>query len=265
MHTIQETYDQMVFEEWEFQSYYRCPSATLLPYGDIFAPGPQPECAVIVDSGFSFTHVTPVLNPTPDRPASIQWPSVRRLDVGGKLLTNHLKEIVSFRHWDMTESTYIINQVKEACCFVSGNWARDLEICRAKRNPIIQSYVLPNFGSEPPTPGYITKSPPKEGDTILPMNNERFSAPEILFTPSYVGLSQIGLPGTIAHSINSLPEELRGVAWGNIGLVGGNTLFDGFEQRLFHELRALAPDEYEVCLYRAKKCVYPFVTKGDMI
>ncbi|CAE6485797.1 unnamed protein product [Rhizoctonia solani] len=252
MHSIQETYDQMVFEEWEFQSYYRCPSASLLPYSDIFSPGSLPECAVIVDSGFSYTHVTPVLNSTLDRPAAIQWPSVRRLDVGGKLLTNHLKELVSFRHWDMTESTYIINQVKEASCFVSSNFSRDLEICRTKRNSIVQSYVLPDFGSEPPTPGFIAKSPPQEGDTVLPMNNERFSVPEILFTPSHIGLSQVGLPGTIVHAINSLPEDLRGVAWGNIGLVGGNTLFHGFEQRLLDELRALAPDEYEICLYQAK-------------
>ncbi|KAF8671468.1 actin family [Rhizoctonia solani] len=251
MHTIQETYDQMIFEEWEFRSYYRCPSAILCPYGDIFNPGPQPECAIIVDSGFSFTHVIPVTNDNSGLPASIQWPSVRRLDVGGKLLTNHLKELVSFRHWDMTESTYIINQVKESCCFVSKNWSQDLEICRAKINPTTRSYVLPNFGTEPPKPGYITTLP-QEGDTILPMNNERFSIPEILFSPSHVGLSQTGLPGIIAHSINSLPEDQRGVAWGNIGLVGGNTLFDGFEQRLFEELRTLAPDEYEICLYRAR-------------
>jgi actin-related protein 6 len=103
---------------------------------------------------------------------------------------------------------------------------------RAKINPIAQSYVLPNFGSEPPKPGYIMTSSSQEGDTILPMNNERFSIPEALFSPSHIGLSQTGLPGTIAHSINSLPEDLRGVAWGNIGLVGGNVLFDGFEQRL---------------------------------
>ncbi|ELU38586.1 actin-like protein ARP6 [Rhizoctonia solani AG-1 IA] len=248
MHTIQETYDQMIFEEWEFRSYYRCPckllhsrlrltyilnlacsAAILCPYGDIFNPGPQPECAIIVDSGFSFTHVIPVTNDNSGLPASIQWPSVRRLDVGGKLLTNHLKELVSFRHWDMTESTYIINQVKESCCFVSKNWS-------AKINPTTRSYVFPNFGTEPPKPGYITTLP-QEGDTILPMNNERFSIPEILFSPSHVGLSQTGLPGIIAHSINSLPEDQRGVAWGNIGLVGGNTLFDGFD---FHSARTLA-------------------------
>ncbi|QRV93558.1 actin [Ceratobasidium sp. AG-Ba] len=261
MHHIQDTYDQMVFEEWEFESYYRCPGAALTPFSDLFAPQGQgqPECAVIVDSGFSFTHVTPVLQSSsePIFPASIQWPSVRRLDVGGKLLTNHLKELVSFRHWDMTESTHIINQVKERCCFVSRNFAKDLELCRSdlKSNPVAQSYVLPSFASEPPRPGYVRSpsSPPlEESDTVLPMNNERFVIPELLFQPSDVGLAQVGLVETIANSIESLPEEMRGVAWANIGLVGGNCLFAGFQQRLFDGLRALAPSDYEVCLYRAK-------------
>ncbi|KAF8601007.1 Actin/actin-like protein [Ceratobasidium sp. AG-I] len=265
MHHIQETYDQMVFEEWEFASYYRCPSAALTPFGDLFAPlgQLQPECAVIVDSGFSFTHVTPVLqqltppNTTVTRPASIQWSSVRRLDIGGKLLTNHLKELVSFRHWDMTESTHVINQIKERCCFVSRNFAKDLEICRAnlKSNAHYQSYVLPSFASEPPRPGYI-RTPSslalEESDTVLPMNSERFVVPEVLFQPSDIGLAQVGLAGTVAHSIESLPEELRGVAWANVGLVGGNCLFNGFQERLFDELRALAPSDYEVCLYQAK-------------
>ena len=281
MHHIQETYDQMVLEEWEFASYYRCPcesttscvfvtftdvfaAAALTPFSDLFAPlgQPQPECAVIVDSGFSFAHVTPVLqqpsppNTTLTRPASIQWPSVRRLDIGGKLLTNHLKELVSFRHWDMTESTHVINQIKERCCFVSRNFANDLEICRfvtcsitpsqlnqddgyvranLKSNVHYQSYVLPSFASEPPRPGYIrTPSSPalEESDTVLPMNSERFVVPEVLFQPSDIGLAQVGLAHTVAHSIESLPEELRGVAWANVGLVGGNCLFDGFQERL---------------------------------
>ncbi|KAG8743555.1 Actin- protein 6 [Ceratobasidium sp. 414] len=261
MHHIQETYDQMVFEEWEFASYYRCPSAALTPFSDLFAPHGQgqPECAIVIDSGFSFTHVTPVLQPlsNPVLPASIQWSSVRRLDVGGKLLTNQLKELVSFRHWDMTESTHVINQVKEQCCFLSRDFAKDLEICRSNlaSNSIAQSYVLPSFASEPPRPGYVRTpaSPaPGESDTVLPMNNERFVVPEILFQPSDVGLAQRGLVETVAHSIESLPEEMRGVAWANIGLVGGNCLFDGFEQRLFNGLRALAPSDYEVCLYRAR-------------
>jgi hypothetical protein len=53
-----------------------------------------------------------------------------RIDVGGKLLTNHLKELVSFRQWNMMEETYIVNDVKEKCCYVSRQFAADLETCR---------------------------------------------------------------------------------------------------------------------------------------
>ena len=53
-----------------------------------------------------------------------------RTDVGGKLLTNHLKELVSFRQWNMMEETYIVNDVKEKCCYVSTQFSADLEACR---------------------------------------------------------------------------------------------------------------------------------------
>ena len=56
--------------------------------------------------------------------------SLCRIDVGGKLLTNHLKELVSFRQWNMMEETHIMNDVKEKCCFVSTQFAADLEACR---------------------------------------------------------------------------------------------------------------------------------------
>ena len=53
-----------------------------------------------------------------------------RIDVGGKLLTNHLKELVSFRQWNMMEETYIVNDVKEKCCYVSTQFSTDIETCR---------------------------------------------------------------------------------------------------------------------------------------
>lgn len=35
----------------------------------------------------------------------------RRLNVGGKLLTNYLKEVVSYRQWNMMDEFKIIDQV----------------------------------------------------------------------------------------------------------------------------------------------------------
>ena len=53
-----------------------------------------------------------------------------RLDVGGKLLTNTLKEQLSFRQWNMMDETHVVNHVKETCCYVARDFARDLEACR---------------------------------------------------------------------------------------------------------------------------------------
>lgn len=46
----------------------------MIPYGSLFAAEGlnTPECALIVDSGFSFTHVVPLIN------HQIQWYAVKR-------------------------------------------------------------------------------------------------------------------------------------------------------------------------------------------
>ena len=53
-----------------------------------------------------------------------------RIDVGGKLLTNHLKELISYRQWNMMDQTYIMDDVKEKCCYVSSVFKADMELSR---------------------------------------------------------------------------------------------------------------------------------------
>ncbi|PIL22707.1 hypothetical protein GSI_15400 [Ganoderma sinense ZZ0214-1] len=242
---IQDVYDQFMFEEYEFRSYFRCTPASLISYGRLFAQQnlPPPECLLIIDSGFSFTHVVPILN------GEVVWHAVKRIDVGGKLLTNHLKETVSYRQWNMMEETHIMNEIKEACCFVSEDFAADLETCRARptANPIVQEYIFPDYSARRPgrirNPG---ESLDESTQQTLKMANERFSVPEILFRPTNIGLDQAGLSATVAASIALLPEDLQGMFWANIGLIGGNTAMPGFRQRLTSELRSLAPIECAV-------------------
>ncbi|KIM53456.1 hypothetical protein SCLCIDRAFT_1222774 [Scleroderma citrinum Foug A] len=208
----------------------------------------MPECSLIVDSGFSFTHVVPIIN------HQIQWHAVKRLDVGGKLLTNQLKEVVSYRQWNMMDETYIMNHVKESCCYVSTRFSADLETCRLKpkKNDIVLEYFLPNYtinrGGEIRKPG----SDVTATDQFLVMENERFTIPELLFRPDDIGLEQSGLPGTIATSISLLPHDLQGMFWANIGLIGGNAQFPGFYERLTTELRSLAPVDYDIQIYRSE-------------
>ncbi|KAF9564145.1 actin-domain-containing protein [Agrocybe pediades] len=265
---IQEVYDQLIFEEYEFVSYHRCTPASVVPYGPLFSqPGlAPPDCMIVVDSGFSFTHVIPMID------GEIIWDAVRRLDVGGKLLTNQLKELVSYRQWNMMDETYIMNLVKESCCFVSTNYKEDIETCRVdlRRNPIVQEYVLPDLATS--HTGRVRQKDDiiTETDQILVMNNERFTVPELLFHPEDIGLEQGGLPFTVANVISLLPTDLQGMFWANIGIVGGNAKFPGFHERIFSELRALAPADYEVVVHTSEDPItevyhsaYKFALQSD--
>ncbi|KAH9991239.1 actin-like protein Arp6 [Russula vinacea] len=250
---IQEVYDQFVFEEYEFQSYFCSTPAALIPHGRLFSvPGsPNPECMIVVDAGFSFTHIVPIMG------GVVLWSAVKRIDVGGKLLTNHLKELISFRQWNMMEETYIVNEVKEKCCYVSTQFSADLETCRANksRNSIVQEYVLPDFSRN--RHGYVRQPDalPIDGEQILYMGNERFSIPEVLFCPDHIGLHQAGLGEAIVQSINLLPEDLHGMFWANIGLIGGSTMFPGFVARLMAELRPRAPADCEIKIYDSNNAI----------
>ncbi|GAA5844602.1 hypothetical protein JCM11251_002240 [Rhodosporidiobolus azoricus] len=266
---VQDHYDQIVFEEYEFASYLRAPGPALLPYGSDARPSPStdpvPECVLVIDAGFSFTHVVPVLR------GAIVPEAVRRIDVGGKLLTNYLKELVSYRHWYMMDQTSVMENAKEKMCYVTREWERDWEVANKPSNPITRTYVLPDFtpgssnklgyvrtGLTPPLPSPPPPDPnapwtaqqpeakQEEEEQLLFLANERFTVPEVLFTPSSIDLNQSGLSEAVASSIAALPEELRGMFWANVLCVGGSVGFEGFEGRLRDELRAFAPPEFEV-------------------
>ena len=125
------------------------------------------ECVLVIDSGYSHTTVTPVLKGKPLHPA------IRRLEIGGRFLTNYLKELVSIRSYNMMDETYTIDKMKEDISFVSDNFTEDLErtwkggkgdhrppaitkdwneaTCRADilvetgRRGIVVDYVLPDY------------------------------------------------------------------------------------------------------------------------
>lgn len=89
------------------------------------------------------------------------------------------------------------------------------------------------------------------------LNVERIRVPEVVFQPTIAGLDQAGII-EIASTI--LTERLadssrRDDVLKDIFLTGGNTLFQGFEDRLRAELRAVLPAEQELRVRRAKDCI----------
>ena len=73
----------------------------------------QAGTGVVVDVGFSFTHVVPFFDGQPLLSAA------KRINVGGKALTNYLKELVSYRSLNMMDETYLMEYIKDQLCFVS--------------------------------------------------------------------------------------------------------------------------------------------------
>lgn len=280
---LQANCDQIVFEGFGFQRVYRTVAPSLVAYNDIqniFKPSVHnvkdpPEAAeivLIIDSGYSHTTITPVLRGQPLQGA------IRRLDVGGKHLTNHLTRLVSARKYDMTMETYLMNQVKEACCYVTQDFKTDIEkmwkgTIGEKRADftsgagIAKDYVLPDYhhhkegfirDHDPTLAGKSrilgTSDPTAPPEEVLTLRNERFTVPELLFSPMDIGIRQPGIPQLVMQSLAVLPIGLWPALLANIIVVGGNANIEGFVQRLQSEITSLAPDP---CHVRVKSALAP--------
>jgi actin-related protein 6 len=255
------------------------------------------ECLLVIDSGYSHTTIIPLHNGAPIQRA------IRRIDLGGKHLTNLLKEVVSLRYFDLHQDTKIVNDIKEDVCFVSSNYKADME--RTWKGNTARRRKTHSETSAPPQDDEISggdemdtdtqTSPPLKAeldttaiiDYVLPdgfriargfsrphdplarkrqkqkaedlpstsANNdeismtlgvERFSIPEVLFTPSDIGSHQPGIAEAVMQSLSVLPPALQATLLSNILVVGGNAKMEGFVQRVQDEVRMLTPVEYEV-------------------
>ncbi|XP_057967388.1 actin-related protein 6 [Malania oleifera] len=270
---------ELVFEDFSFRSLFLADSPSLV---HLYEASRRPEsvlsktqCSLVVDCGFSFTHAAPVF-----QNFTVNY-AVKRLDLGGKALTNYLKELVSYRSVNVMDETFIMDDVKEKLCFVSVDVARDLQIARklGKDNFFKCTYILPdgithmkgyvkdpdeaqrylNVPNGTPTPGAkqhvdqqeVTENLEDRRKIDLTKNefnltNERFLVPEMIFHPADLGMNQAGLAECIVRAINSCHPYLHPVLYESIILTGGSTLFPQFAERLEKELRPLVPDDYQV-------------------
>lgn len=225
------------------------------------------ECLLVIDTSYSDTTILPLYN------GRVLHSAVRRLSVGGKLLTNYMKELSSLRHYNMMEETYLLNEIKEAVSYVAASpqqYAHDLERTwkgrlgdrRELDSSVVVDYVLPDYENAihgHARPHDAAKSRMRKGlqpmqgprEDLLPLGNERFAVPELLFNPSDIGIPEAGIPGAVMESLSVLPAALRLGLLANVVVVGGNSLIEGFMGRLEAELRMLVPSDYLLNISRA--------------
>lgn len=191
-------------------------------------------------------------------------------------MTNYLTRLLSVRHFDMRNDPYVVNEMKESTCYISLNFKGDLEkTWKGTRGEargdylsgagIAKDYVLPDSHTRfhgavrDYEPGVSSRA--RRGlvstEDILTLRNERFTVPELLFHPTDIGLRQPGLPDLVMQSLSVLPLGLWPGLLANIVVVGGNSLFPNFVQRLQTEVLERVPD---ACIVRVARPENPIIS-----
>eukprot|EP01041_Mallomonas_annulata_P003899 gene3899-7780_t len=240
---LQNEMNEVIFEDFQFLNYLRRPATWFSAYEFECTHKTSvsyPSSCLVIDSGFSFTHSMPFTA------GKCLRHGCKRINIGGKLLTNYLKEVVSYRQWNMMDEFRLMNQVKEGLCFVTDDivsYMKRIERCGKSREDV-GIFVLPDYQSI--FNGYVMTEEDKDKISsttseelqMLALDVERPSVPEILFRPSdsNVGIGQAG----VAEAV-----EL-GLSVSNVILTGGNVKFPGFKDRFYNEFRPLIPDFFDI-------------------
>ncbi|EFJ45987.1 actin-related protein Arp6 [Volvox carteri f. nagariensis] len=174
---------------------------------------------------------------------------VRRINLGGKAMTNYLKELVSYR--------YVLSYVNAARSphrreFVLPDgvhnlrgYLRDPKEWSAKVESIKQAVREAESLEEKKR-----LAAQLEADQVLVLNNERFMVPELLFHPDDIGLHQAGVAEAVVQAVTATHPALAPLLYSNVVLTGGVTSCPGFKERFTAELRALVPDDHQLNVFQ---------------
>ena len=152
------------------------------------------------------------------------------LPLGGNAISENLSKLATaqdIRYFSEPEM-YIIRHVKENLCFLSQEYAEDMQRCEETpslytRAVDVDRFQLPNHKK------------------VIALDSALFKAPEGLFLPPLWGKDVAGVHEMIHKSIEQCPLDMRKTLARHIYLSGGTSLLIGFPERLQKELLQLMP------------------------
>ena len=173
------------------------------------------DSGVVLDSGDGVTHCIPIIE------GNILRFNIERLDMAGRHITQYLIRLLQRKGYSFNSSAdfEFVRYLKEKYCFISNDIERDRKLER-ETTYYNSFHLLPD-------------------ETRIHISDEKFEAPEILFSPYLIGSDVNGIPEMMFKSINNCPIDLRKNLYGNLILSGATTLFPGFATRLELEMKKL--------------------------
>lgn len=152
--------------------------------------------------------------------------AVSKLMLAGRNLTEWMKKILKDNnyHFETSAELEIVRDMKETLCYVAEDY--EAELAKPK-SEIEKNYTLPD-------------------GNVCTVDNQRFKTPELLFQPSLDGQEIDGVHQLTYNSIMNCDLDVRKDLYQNIILSGGTTMYDGFGERLYKEVKSLAPGTIKV-------------------
>eukprot|EP01083_Nonionella_stella_P000474 1341_1 len=205
---------QIMFETFNLPAFYVANQAILSLFAGNKLNG------VIIESGYMTTRITPCFEGITLRHA------ITRLDFGGQEVTDYLIDLLNKRGYSISNTSTergIVVDLKQKHAFITLDYDTALEAADTSSEFEV-NYELPD-------------------GQVITVGSQLFQCAEVLFKPSMVGLEQEGIHHGLCNSIKKCDKEMQNELFENIVLSGGNTMLDGFEQRLVKEVKALVSNK----------------------
>lgn len=198
---------QTMFEHYGFSGAFIQIQAVLTLYAQGLLTG------LVVDSGDGVTHVVPVVD-------GYAFPHLtKRMGIAGRHVTSYLVDLLLRRGYALnrTADFETVQEIKERLCYVSIDYKREMQLA-VETTILVKPYTLPD-------------------GRVIRVGQERFQAPEALFTPELIDKEGDGLADVAFRAIQEMDIDNRMILYQHIVLSGGSTMYPGLPSRLEAELK----------------------------
>ncbi|CAI4053391.1 hypothetical protein SUVZ_15G2830 [Saccharomyces uvarum] len=201
---------QVLFETFNLPALYVSNPAVL----SLYASGRTTGC--VVDCGEGYCSTVPIYDGFA-LPASMM-----RMDIGGRDITKHLqfqlRKSAGVSLFSSSERE-IVRTIKEKVCYLATDIKKEENTYLQESQDFTSVFKLPD-------------------GKCIKIGNDRYRAPEILFSPQIIGSGYDGLSDMCMQSIWKVDLDLRSTFLSSIILSGGTTTLRGFGDRMLHDLEA---------------------------
>ena len=222
-----------MFESFHVPALYLAQEAVLALYSNARTTG------CVVNSGHAVTHIVPVYE-------GYALPhAIKRVDLAGTAVDNALIKLLGDHghHLTTPSERELARDMKERLAYVARDFDSEAKSASYEHH---EAYTLPD-------------------GSVIELGAERFQCAEVLFSPDLYGYDVDALHEAAYHSIMKCDVDIRKELYHNTILSGGNTLLDGFADRLHDGLSALAPHSIVVGIVAPEDRVHSAWLGGSIL